>query len=52
MYVGEAPVPLVIVAGVAYAEAAAVDGEERWQCCGGGLVVAFGEEDAVGELAG
>jgi hypothetical protein len=44
--VGEGAVPFVVVALVADAEAAAVDGEEGWEGGGRGLVVGGGEEDA------
>jgi hypothetical protein len=46
--VGEAAVPLVVVALVADAEAAPVDGEERREDERRGLVVGFGEEYADG----
>jgi len=45
--IGKGPVPLVVVADVTDAEAAAVDGEEGREGGRGGLVVGFGEEDSA-----
>jgi hypothetical protein len=45
--VGEGAIPFVVVADVADAEAAAMDGEEGWERGGGGLVVGLGEEYPV-----
>ena len=47
MLVGKRPIPLIVVADVTKAEAAAVDGEEGRERSGRGLVVRGGEEDAV-----
>jgi len=43
--IGKGPVPLIVVADVTDAEAAAVDGEEGRESGRRGLVVGFGEED-------
>lgn len=48
--VREAAVPLVVVARVADAEAAAVDGEEGREDGWRGLVVGLGEKDARGDV--
>lgn len=48
--IGKGAVPFVIVADVADAEAAAMDGEECRESGGGGLVVRLGEKDAAAHV--